>query len=474
MPTKHISADLAVVGAGGAGLTAALRASQLGVTNIVVLEKRPYFGGNSGMAGGWVFGAASHLQKEAGNQATAADCFDEAAVYHHYERLNLELYWNLIQRSAFTIDWLESIGAEYTTDGPWTHRPAKLDVDFGYFRRYIDRMADLFRQNGGQIIVNADVTEILTDGGRVCGVLYRDTASGETVQVDTGRVILSTGGFIGNDELLCKYFPGQYRPGAYLTDAMPLQGDGISLAEKAGAELADYCSLLKEPNYSFTKRNHAPNRIGGCEAALWVNKEGRRYMREDAAGRNEKANPLIAQPDMVGYAIFDDNILNQLCSGLLPFFVTFDPAEIRGYLDHESRKWVCRTDDLSELAAWIGADPDVLRATVDEYNGFCDSGADVKFGKNPRHLIPLRQAPYYAVKFCPLMIDTFGPVKTDRQLRVMGAGQKPVGGFYAAGVIVSGWEGREYYLSGSALGLSLACGLLAAETVADDLKNSGA
>ena len=112
MTDKRITADLAVIGGGGAGLASALRASESGVENIVVLEKRPYFGGNSGMAGGWVFAAASHLQKEAGNQATAADCFDEAVIYHHYERLNLELYWNLIQRSAFTIDWLETLGAE--------------------------------------------------------------------------------------------------------------------------------------------------------------------------------------------------------------------------------------------------------------------------------------------------------------------------------------------------------------------------
>lgn len=472
MSIKHIQADLAVIGGGGAGLSAALRASQLGVKRVVVLEKRPYWGGNSGMAGGWVFGAASHLQKEAGNQASAADCFNEAAVYHHYERLNLELYWNLIQRSAGTIDWLESIGAEYVVDGPWTHRPAKLDVDFGYFRRYIDRMAELLRQQGGEILVNACVEQILTQSGGVCGVVFQDTANGETVQVDTTQIILATGGFVGNDELLCRYFPEQYRPGAYLTDAIPLKGDGIELARQAGAELQDFCTLLKEPNYSFTKRNHAPNRIGGCEAAMWVNKEGRRYMREDAVGRNEKANPLVAQPDMVGYAIFDDAVISALCGGHLPFFITFDPAGIRDYLDHESRKWVCKSDDLDELAAWIGADAKVFRETVEEYNGYCDRGEDLRFGKAARHLLPLRKGPFYAVKFCPLIIDTFGPVRTDRQLRVLGKGGKPIRGFYAAGVIVSGWEGREYYLSGSALGLSLACGLLSAETAADALKQA--
>ncbi len=472
MADKRITADLAVIGAGGSGLAAALRASESGVANIVVLEKRPYFGGNSGMAGGWVFAAASHLQKEAGNQSTAADCFDEAAIYHHYERLNLDLYWNLIQRSTFTIDWLEALGAEYTVDGPWTHRPAKLDVDFGYFRRYIDRMAQALRQRGGQIIVNAAVTQVLAEDGQVTGLIYQDTTSGELVQVDAPNVILATGGFIGNDELLCQYFPDQYRPGAYLTDAIPLQGDGIALAREAGAKLQEYCTLLKEPNYSFTKRNHAPNRVGGCPTAMWVNQKGRRYMREDAAGRNEKANPLIAQPGMVGYAIFDQACLDALCRGDLPFFIAFDPSSIQDYLDHESRKWVCKADRIEEISAWIGAEPDVLRQTLEEYNIFCDLGQDQRFGKAPEYLCALRTPPYYAVKFCPLMIDTFGPVMTDRELRVLGKDDIPIRGFYAAGVIVSGWEGREYYLSGSALGLSLACGLLAGETVAKDMEGA--
>lgn len=472
MTDKRITADLAVIGGGGAGLAAALRASESGVENIVVLEKRPYFGGNSGMAGGWVFAAASHLQKEAGNQATAADCFDEAVIYHHYERLNLELYWNLIQRSAFTIDWLEALGAEYTVDGPWTHRPAKLDVDFGYFRRYIDRMAQALRQRGGQIIVNAAVTQVKAEEGQVTGLIYQDATSGELVQVDTSNVILASGGFIGNDELLCQYFPDQYYPGAYLTDAIPLQGDGIALAREAGAKLQDYCTLLKEPNYSFTKRNHAPNRVGGCPTAIWVNQMGHRYMREDAAGRNEKANPLIAQPGMVGYAIFDQAGLDALCRGELPFFIAFDPSSIQDYLEHESRKWVCRSDSVEEIAAWIGAEPDTLRQTFDEYNTFCDQGQDLRFGKSPEYLSALRTPPYYAVKFCPLMIDTFGPVMTDRELRVLGKDDIPIHGFYAAGVIVSGWEGREYYLSGSALGLSLACGLLAGETVAKDMEGA--
>ena len=92
MTDKRITADLAVIGGGGAGLASALRASESGVENIVVLEKRPYFGGNSGMAGGWVFAAASHLQKEAGNQATAADCFDEAVILQYRQAFPWKFY----------------------------------------------------------------------------------------------------------------------------------------------------------------------------------------------------------------------------------------------------------------------------------------------------------------------------------------------------------------------------------------------
>ena len=461
---------LVVIGAGGGGLTAACRAAELGVKPVLVLEKRPYHGGNSGMAGGWIFGVESEILKASGSTKTCEQVFNEAMNYHHYERIDMELLWHLIKRSAFTMEWLTGLGAEYRADGPDCHMPARLDRDFGYFRTYIDRIRDRLLELGGEIRVNARVTGIRTEDGEIRAVEYEDTRTGEKTSVDCRAAVLATGGFCGNDELLKKYFPEQFEPGVYLTDAIPMDGDGIALAEGAGAMLNDYCTLLKEPNYSFMKRNSVPNRIGGIPFALWVNRDGKRYCAEDGPAGNGLTNILVRQPGKVGYAIFDEQMIDDLVTGRrdFPMAAMIDRTIIRDYLRSETRKWVCISDDPDEIARWIGADPAVFRATVAEYNAACARGEDERFGKRKENLLPLRTAPYYAVKFCPLLIDTFGPVVTDRDMRVLGKDGAPIRGLYASGVITAGWQGRDYYLRGAALGLTLTGGLLAGETAAKD------
>ena len=463
---------LVVIGAGGGGLTAACRAAEKGVKPVLVLEKRPYHGGNSGMAGGWIFGVESDILKAGGSTKTCEQVFNEAMNYHHYERIDMELLWHLIKRSAFTMEWMTGLGAEYKPDGPDCHMPAKLDRDFGYFRTYIDMIRDRLVELGGEIRVNAAVTKIVAKDGAVRAVEYEDTASGETVTVDCDAVVLSTGGFCGNDELLQKYFPEQYEPGKYLTDAIPMDGDGIALAEGAGAKLNDYCTLLKEPNYSFMRRNSVPNRISGIQFSVWVNRDGRRYCAEDGPPGNGLTNILVRQPGKVGYALFDSRMIDDIVTGRrdFPMAAMIDRTMVRDYLTGESKQWVCVSDDLDEIARWIGAEPETLAATVAEYNAACDKGEDERFGKRAENLLPLREGPYYAVKFCPLLIDTFGPVVTDREMRVLGKDDKPIRGMYASGVITAGWQGRDYYLRGAALGLTLTTGLLAGETVSADME----
>lgn len=463
------SYPLVVIGAGGGGLASACRAAEKGVRPVLVLEKRPYHGGNSGMAGGWIFGAESDILKAAGSRKTCEQVFDEAMNYHHYERIDMEVLWRLIRRSASTMEWLTGLGAEYKADGPDCHMPAKLDRDFGYFRTYIDKMLDRLESLGGELRTNAAVTRIVTEDGAVRAVEYTD-AEGHTVTVPCEAAVLSTGGFCGNDELLMKYFPEQYEPGKYLTDAIPMDGDGIALARDAGARLNDYCALLKEPNYSFMRRNSVPNRISCIDFCVWVNRDGRRYCAEDAPPGNGIANILLQQPGKVGYALFDSRMIDDIVTGRrdFPMAAMIDRTAVRDYLRSESRQWVRISDDWDEIAAWMGAEPGTLRATVEEYNAACAAGEDERFGKRAENLLPLREGPFYAVRFCPLIIDTFGPVVTDSRMRVLGTDGAPIRGMYAAGVITAGWQGRDYYLRGAALGLSLTTGLLAGETCARD------
>lgn len=463
--------DLVVIGAGGSGFAAACRAAERGLS-VLMLEKRPYYGGNTGMAGGWIFGVESRIQKENGSQKSSRDVFQMGVDYHHYERLNLELYWNVIRRSGATMDWLEGLGAEYRADGDMCHMPKYINSDFGYFRNYVELMAEHLRSLGGEIRVQAAVERLIKEDGVLSAVEYRDSVSGERVCIKTRGVVIATGGFMGNEELLCKYFPDTYEPGTYLTDAIPLEGDGLALAEGAGAKLNDYCCMCKEPNYSFMRRNKVPNRISGLHFCVWVNREGRRYCAEDMPGRNGMANVLVAQPGKVGYALFDRAMLEDLVAGRrsFPMAAMLDCSKILDYLHSESWQWVCVSEDWDEIAAWMGAEPSVLRQTIEEYNGYCAKGVDEAFGKAAEELLPLVTGPFYGVKFCPLLIDTLGPVVTDRELRVLDKNDKPIHGLYAAGVIVAGLHGRDYYISGANLGFALGTGLMAGEAAANDLQ----
>jgi len=121
-----------------------------------------------------------------------------------------------------------------------------------------------------------------------------------------------------------------------------------------------------------------------------------------------------------------------------------------------------------EMADWIGCNPGVLKATIDEYNNFCDHGRDPIFGKRNELLIPLRQPPFYAVKGNSDFLDTIGGIKVNEKMEVLNKEDLPIPGLYAAGVITGGWETESYCspLSGEASGFATNSGRIAAENAA--------
>ena len=123
------------------------------------------------------------------------------------------------------------------------------------------------------------------------------------------------------------------------------------------------------------------------------------------------------------------------------------------------------SDSWDEIANWIGADPKVLKATIDEYNSFCDQGYDEIFAKERRYLLPLRSAPYYALRGMPVFLDTLGGIRINENMEVLDNQDNPIPGLYAAGVTTSGWESETYCgdLSGSAFGFAINSGRIAGE-----------
>lgn len=465
---RTIHADFVVIGGGGAGLPAALTAIEGGVKNVVLLEKRRTLGGNASMAGGFIFAAESHRQKEV-NEGTDRDTvFKQIMAFNHYDRVKPRILRAFVDKSGETVQWLEDRGAAYKfghIETMSTHIPEGLKAPVGGFSRIIKLLGDRFVQAGGQIVFNTTAENIVCDAdGRIQKVIAKDK-QGEPLEVYTNCVFLGCGGFTGNTDLLKQYFPDYYSD-AYWTDAVPNMGEGIQLAKDVGAGLAKYCTLVRETAYSFETKKSMPNRAAMESRSLWVNARGERFADESIFIDDVTTNLLIAQPGMVGFALFDTNLVDYMVANPRAVLGP-NPPNLRNVFEEEAqtREWCIKTDSLDEIARWMGADPDALKGTVNEYNSFVERGHDTLFAKDKQHLVPLRTAPFYALKFRPLMVETVGPVEINEKMEVLDPEGKAIPGFYAGGAIASGWQGNDYYLFGSALGWAINSGRIAGENI---------
>lgn len=465
---KQLAAELVVIGAGAAGLSTALRALQLGVSSVIVLEKRPYPGGNAAMAGGTLFGAETRLQKQQGNPTTVERAVQDILEHQNYDRVHIPLIRALVKKSAFMIDWIEELGGKYTAHPTqMTHTPVSPSKDFGHFRALTQRMAEEIKAGGGSLLTQTELHKICRkENGEfeLSGV-----TKGTQFSLNAKALSISTGGFLGNEELMRHYFP-QLETKERMSDAILHTGDGVGLASGLGAQLAKQCTINMHGMHSFDRCCRYPNKLGQ-EANLWVNRFGYRFVAENSstASKNQLGNAVYNQPGQLCYALFDQTDRKRIMAGgyTTPQLRKVDLTHLPEILaaEHRQKKWVCISEDLEEIARWMGADAAVLKDTVSAYNHACAIGSDTMLGKEAQFLIPVAQPPYIALKCVPVTIDTYGPVKINERFQVLDVTGSPIRGLYAAGVVASGWQGVDYYPRGSSLGFSITGGLLAAESI---------
>jgi fumarate reductase flavoprotein subunit len=462
--SKNPSADIVVIGGGGAGMAAALTAVQNGAKNVILLEKESALGGTSATAGGVMWGAETHIQQAAGIKASRDEAFQEFMEFNHYDRVDPKVVRAFIDQTAETMKWLEDNGIIYLTGMGYSQSPKDSTGGTRNFGRTIEKLAKKFTAGGGQILLNTSAKKISRGAdGKINSVTVTDQ-SGKTTQIDTKIVILASGGFTGNEELLKKYFPEYWDNKAYHTEAVNTNvGDGITLAADAGAGLNNYATLVREPAYTFYEGENGFNRLCS-QANAWVNKHGERFQNEKWEG-NASVNPLLKQPGKIGFALFDEKSIEGIAGRLNS---QGQDADLKEFYKSEDKKgeWVKVSDNWDEIARWIGADPKVLKAAVEEYNSFCAKGHDDVFGRDSNSLSALLTPPFYAVKFGPLMIDTYGPVRINEAMEVLDKDDKPIPGFYAGGAICGQMQGRDYHFFGGALSFAVNSGRIAAKNAA--------
>lgn len=474
-----LNAEIVVVGGGGSGLAAAVSAAEKGA-KVIVLEKRIALGGTSAMAGG-IFAAESPVQKRMMIDAPRDQLFKAAMDYAHW-RIDPMIVRAFIDKSGDTVRWLEEKGLKFG----WipaiypNQVPPVLHWPEGRGAALIKVLVKNCEDLGVKIICQAPVKKILTgEKENLTGVL---AATKEKELVVTAKsVIIATGGFGGNKELLKKYYPSYNEN--MICSGIPNMGDGLLMATEIGAATEGLGTLLLSgPVVPGSSLLFA---IAGEPGLVLVNKKGERFTDENIPTHFERGNPLDRQPGKICYALFDEgtkrNIvqeglkrpgwgLNRRQDFILP---QIELTELEKELRLQASKGIAKvSDSWDEIAKWMEAAPEVLKATIEEYNSFCDQRHDKLFVKDPRYLLPLRTPPYNAIKCYLGFHGTIGGIKINHRMEVLNNQDKPIPGLYAAGTDTGGWQGDTYCgrdLPGIAFGFAVNSGRIAGENAASIL-----
>jgi fumarate reductase flavoprotein subunit len=442
---------------------------------VLVLEKRGIVGGNALLAEGF-FAAESPAQKRLLIDAKKDILLKTALEYAHYT-IDPRILRAFINKSGDTTRWIEEKGLRINHIAPFYPNQAPLvwHIIEGHGASLVKIFEAECKAKGISILRNTRAKKILFDNeGKVAGV--KAEGEGGKLEIKAGSVIICTGGFSSNKELLQKYCPEHLD--VLDTEGAPgMDGDGLMMAMEAGATTDGLGNLMMVGPSPFPK-NWAIEGVAGEPYCVWVNKKGERFIDETVTFNVfEAINAIVRQRHGVCYAIVDarmkNNIIeNGLIRGCGEIFVP--RGKKMEELDKEFTKQVNKggayiSESLEEISTWIGAPAEALEKTVDEYNMSCERRYDEIFIKDPQYLQALRTPPFYAIKFRGALLGTTGGIKINYKMEALDREHNPIPGLYAAGADTGGWESDTYcaVLSGSAFGFALNSGRIAAENAAD-------
>jgi fumarate reductase flavoprotein subunit len=458
-------ADVIVIGGGG-GLAAAVAAAEKGA-KVTVLEKRKVLGGNTALARG-LLAAESPVQRRMKIDARKEDLFKTAMAYAHW-KINPEIVRTFINKSGDTVEWLEEKGVRFQ-DLPnfyYNQIPRIYHIPEGYGAGLVKILAARCRELGVHIFNETSAKKILIrKEGCVGGVLA--VSGDKETRINAKSVVIATGGYSGNKEMLKKYCP-DYTEDARVNGIQHM-GDGLLMAMNVGAATEDLGRLL----------SMGPFFVGSLQVSvvsvesntIWVNKRGERFADESTYLPSESANALNRQPEKICYALFDEAIKESFIQeGLIKGIHRLFPSgskmvELDKYLRKEAREGRARiADSWKGVAEWIGADPGVLENSLIAYNNSCDCGYDDLFYKDRRYLQPLRTPPYYALRCHQAFHGTLGGIRINQHMEVLNQQDKPIPGLFAAGNDTGGWESDTYcyILSGTAFAFAINSARIAGE-----------
>ena len=443
---ETFTVDIVVVGAGAAGLSAANAALEAGA-NVLILEKTGVTGGSTTRSGGKILAAGSKWQTEQGFTDNAKMMYDYLMSFDRDKIMNKALVKQFCDNSLDNLMWLVDRGVQiqdvepiHSSITPWRVHNVKGGggQTSGHGGQFCVPLTQAYEKAGGKILYNCPATELITDkSGAVVGVIGEKKDGGK-VTVNAKNVILCTGGYAHNEEMLAKYhdfLPNNFASGVPMTNV----GDGLVMAQAVGAKNFDAPGMqLVYVNYDCY--------VGIAEeSGLIVSEDGDRVV-DEWTYQSHVAQALADADSTCGYyitAVKDGKCVEPY--PMLQWGVTL-----------EKLNFSYKADSIEELAKQMGVEPAKLKATVDRYNKLCAKGKDDDFGKPAEYMIPVEGETYFAFKMNPGSSVTFGGLEINGKSQVLDTKDKPIPGLYAAGeVAFTGLFDAEYPCCGMAIGSAI-------------------
>ena len=490
-----VDADIVIVGAGGAGMTAAITAAEEG-KSVVILESQSMVGGNSVRATGGMnagktvyqdeneFGEAAGVEKTlktaaekyADNEtitALAKTVSEQWAEYQanptgYFDSVELmeldtmvggkgindpELVETLCSNSADAIDWLDEHGITLHNVASFggasvkrIHRPVDADgktISVGSY------MIPLLQENcekaGVQILLNTTANEILTDANGAAVGVKATGASGETVTVNAKAVVLTTGGFGANLDMVTEYKPEL--KGFMTTNAAGAQGQGIEMATAIGAGTVDMDQIQIHPTVEANTAALITEGLRG-DGAVLINAEGKRFI-DEVGTRDVVSAAEIAQTGSYSWLVVDQAMVDA-------------SSVIQGYI---KKGYTVTGATYEELGKAMGVDAAAFAETMEKWNGYVEAKNDPDFGRTS-FANPLNTAPYYAVKVTAGVHHTMGGLKINANTEVLNEKGEVIPGLFAAGEVTGGVHGANR-LGGNAVADFTVFGRIAGAAASD-------
>ena len=446
---EDISTDIVIIGAGGAGLSAAIEATNQGA-KVVVVEKNAFMGGNTNYATGGMNAAGTKYQETKGIQDSPELYFKDTMKGGH-DKNDPALLKVLTEKSAETIYWLEELGAKLSeigrSGGQSVDRIHKGPEGMPIGTHLMDVFADQIEKLNIDVRLNTKAVEILAEGNKATGIKV-ENKDGNAYNINAKAVILASGGFGANPELVTKYKPEL--EGFGTTNQPGATGDALAMVEKLDVALTDIKEIQTHPTVVPKINEMITEGVRG-DGAILVNRDSKRFINE-LETRDVVSKAILSQEGNTAFLLFDQQVVEEA-------------SAIQKYKD---AGLLTEAASLKELGEKLKIDAEALEKTVNTYNEYYRNKEDKEFGRRLMN-VELTKTPFYAVEIAPAIHHTMGGVRINTNTEVINNSGNVVEGLYAAGEVTGGVHGGNR-IGGNAVSDITVFGRIAGKNAAEAVK----